>query len=103
MAEFNFPELRFIQAGVPLIQVDKMRREFAASDLTIQRSLCEFWSDKSQGALRDYATRYATVGEAEAPSESPESALDSPESDANDEGAHVDIDERDEASANDEG
>jgi hypothetical protein len=58
MTEYAFPERRFVEAGVPTTLVDKMRREFTASDLTIKRALCDFWNPLSASALRDYAMTY---------------------------------------------
>ena len=55
MSEYTFPEARFVQAGVAQDEVDVMRRSFNASDLSIQRALCEYWQPLSIGALRDYA------------------------------------------------
>lgn len=80
MAEFVFPEKRFVEAGGSSHEVAQMRREFSASDLTIQRAQAEFWLPLSVNGLRDYLTRRREDGYFTSTPESSESALDDAES-----------------------
>lgn len=62
MAEFEFPEKRFKSAKATTEELDVLRQEFNASDLTIQRSLHEFWKGQPASGLRDYLTRERSNG-----------------------------------------
>lgn len=62
MAEFVFPERRFIEAGATQEEVDQLRREFNASDVTVQRDQTQFWASQSARGLLDFIIRLRTDG-----------------------------------------
>lgn len=61
MAEFIFPESRFALAGATSDEIDELRREFNANDLTLQRAQSEYWASQSTGGLTDFLIRLRTA------------------------------------------
>lgn len=49
----DFPAARFVEADATPAEVEQLRSEFVGSDLTIQRSLTDAWTERSTGGLRD--------------------------------------------------
>jgi hypothetical protein len=62
VSEFTFPERRFIEAEATTDEVAQLRQEFNASDVTVQRSLFDYWASGPTGLLRDYLKRLRDEG-----------------------------------------
>ena len=89
MSDFTFPEARFVGAGASSDEVDVLRREFNASDVTVQRSLDGFWASQSVGGLRDSLARCRLDGRFVATSENAQSSESTLEDDSDDSDAET--------------